>query len=95
MAQAPRASLRQIHRYSWVSLLVCWMIWVLNAYDREIVLRLGPTISRHFGLSADEWGTVATIVMLALAVLDIPGAIWSDRYGAGWKRARLDRKSVV
>jgi len=95
MAQAPRASLRQIHRYSWVSLLVCWLIWVLNAYDREIVLRLGPTISRHFGLSADEWGTVATIVMLALAVLDIPGAIWSDRYGAGWKRARFQVPLVL
>ncbi|PLO61993.1 MFS transporter, partial [Klebsiella michiganensis] len=33
---------RLIHRFSWVSLLVCWLIWVLNAYDREMILRLGP-----------------------------------------------------
>ncbi|WP_296261468.1 MULTISPECIES: MFS transporter [unclassified Pseudomonas] len=89
------ASLGKIHRYSWVSLLVCWIIWILNAYDREIVLRLGPTISRHFDLSADQWGTVATVIMLALAVLDIPGSIWSDRYGGGWKRARFQVPLVL
>ncbi|PCK92876.1 MFS transporter [Pseudomonas viridiflava] len=87
MQNNKKASLGQIHRFSWVSLLVCWLIWILNAYDREIVLRLGPTISKHFDLSADQWGTLATVVMLALAVLDIPGSIWSDRYGGGWKRA--------
>lgn len=90
-----KASLGKIHRYSWVSLLVCWVIWILNAYDREIVLRLGPTISKHFDLSADQWGTVATVVMLALAVLDIPGSIWSDRYGGGWKRARFQVPLVL
>lgn len=95
MPLSTSAPLRKIHRYSWVSLLVCWLIWVLNAYDREIVLRLGPTISRHFGLSADEWGTVAAVIMLALAVLDIPGAIWSDRYGAGFRRARFQLPLVL
>ena len=95
MQNNKNASLGKIHRYSWVSLLVCWMIWILNAYDREIVLRLGPTISKHFDLSADQWGTVATVVMLALAVLDIPGSVWSDRYGGGWKRARFQVPLVL
>jgi MFS family permease len=95
MQNNKKASLGKIHRYSWVSLLVCWMIWILNAYDREIVLRLGPTISKHFDLSADQWGTTATVVMLALAVLDIPGSVWSDRYGGGWKRARFQVPLVL
>ena len=95
MQNNKKASLGQIHRFSWVSLLVCWLIWILNAYDREIVLRLGPTISKHFDLSADQWGTLATVVMLALAVLDIPGSIWSDRYGGGWKRARFQVPLVL
>lgn len=95
MQNNKKASLGKIHRYSWVSLLVCWMIWILNAYDREIVLRLGPTISKHFELSADQWGTTATVVMLALAVLDIPGSVWSDRYGGGWKRARFQVPLVL
>lgn len=95
MPTEKKASLRNIHRYSWVSLLVCWLIWILNAYDREIILRLGPTISEHFELSPDDWGTIATIIMLALAVLDIPGAMWSDRYGGGWKRARFQVPLVL
>jgi len=95
MQNNKKASLSKIHRYSWVSLLVCWLIWILNAYDREIVLRLGPTISKHFDLSADQWGTMATVVMLALAVLDIPGSVWSDRYGGGWKRARFQVPLVL
>ena len=95
MATLKKASLRSIHRHSWVSLLACWMIWILNAYDREIVLRLGPTISKNFDLSADQWGTVATVIMLALALLDIPGSMWSDRYGGGWKRARFQVPLVL
>ena len=95
MATLKKASLRSIHRHSWVSLLECWMIWILNAYDREIVLRLGPTISKNFDLSADQWGTVATVIMLALALLDIPGSMWSDRYGGGWKRARFQVPLVL
>ncbi len=33
--------------------------------------------------------------MVALAVLDIPGSIWSDRYGSGWKRARFQVPLVL
>ncbi|WP_036114280.1 MULTISPECIES: MFS transporter [Luteibacter] len=95
MFKKTEAPLKNIHRFSWVSLLVCWLIWVLNAYDREIILRLGPTISKEFNLSPDQWGTVVTVVMLALALLDIPGSIMSDRYGAGWKRARFQVPLVL
>lgn len=95
MQNNKNASLGKIHRYSWVSLLVCWLIWILNAYDREVILRLGPTISKYYDLSADQWGAVATVIMLSLAVLDIPGSMWSDRYGAGWKRARFQVPLVL
>lgn len=84
-----------IHRFSWVSLLVCWLIWVLNAYDREMILRLGPVISKEFSLSPEQWGNVVAIIMIALAVLDIPGSVWSDRYGSGWKRARFQVPLVI
>ena len=50
-----RGKKRLIHRFSWVSLLVCWLIWVLNAYDREMILRLGPVISKEFSLSPEQW----------------------------------------
>ncbi len=85
---------RLIHRFSRVSLLVCWLIWVLNAYDREMILRLGPVISKEFSLA----GTVGQYRRPdhgSLAVLDIPGSIWSDRYGSGWKRARFQVPLVL
>jgi MFS family permease len=93
--KATRTLFKGVHRYSWVSLLVCWLIWILNAYDREIILRLGPTISNAYSLSPKAWGAIVSAVMLALAVLDIPGSIWSDRYGAGWKRARFQVPLVL
>lgn len=68
---------------------------MLNAYDREMILRLGPVISKEFSLSPEQWGNVVALIMVALAVLDIPGAIWSDRYGSGWKRARFQVPLVL
>lgn len=95
MATSRRGSLRKTHKYSWVSLLVCWLIWVLNAYDREIILRLGPTISEAFDLSPDQWGVIVSLIMVSLAVLAIPGSTLSDRYGGGWKRARFQVPLVI
>src|SRR5690625_4371344 len=88
-------SMKQVHRYSWVSLIVCWLIWVLNAYDREIVLRLGPSISETFDLSPDAWGVIAAFIMLALAVLPIPGSAMSDKYGGGHKRAKFQVPLII
>lgn len=88
-------SLKSIHKYSWVSLLVCWLIWILNAYDREIILRLGPTISETFNLSPEAWGAIASLIMLVLAVMAIPGSAMSDKYGGGWKRARFQLPLVI
>lgn len=90
-----RLCVKSIHKYSWVSLLVCWLIWILNAYDREIVLRLGPTISETFNLSPEAWGGIASIVMLALAVMAIPGSAMSDKFGGGWRRARFQVPLVI
>lgn len=86
---------RSIHRYSWVSLLVCWLIWVINAYDREIILRLGPSISASFNLSPDAWGVIAALIMLSLAILPIPGSAMSDKYGGGEKRAKFQVPIVI
>ncbi len=71
-----------------VSLLVCWLIWVLNAYDREMILRLGPVISKEFSLSPEQWGNIVALIMVALAVLDIPAPSGAIATGlAGNERA--------
>lgn len=88
-------SLGSIHRYSWISLLVCWVIWIINAYDREIILRLGPSISESFDLSPDTWGIIASLIMLSLAIMPIPGSALSDKYGGGEKRAKFQVPLVI
>jgi MFS family permease len=93
--QARPSLLRTTHRYSWVALGVCWLIWVLNAYDREIILRLGPTISQNFHLSPGTWGQIASLVMLSLALLPLPGSAFSDKYGGGHRRARFQVPLVI
>ncbi len=60
-----------------------------------MILRLGPVISKEFSLSPEQWGNIVALIMVALAVLDIPGSIWSDRYGSGWKRARFQVPLVL
>lgn len=94
-AKKSSLSIKSIHKYSWVSLLVCWLIWVLNAYDREIILRLGPTISETFDLTPEAWGAIASLIMLVLAVMAIPGSAMSDKHGGGWKRARFQIPLVI
>lgn len=98
--RAPRlargqASLRLVPFGSWVALTVTWLIWIINAFDREVILRLGPVISSHFGLSPEAWGTITSVIFFALAVMAIPGSRMSDRHGAGWKRAWFQVPLVI
>lgn len=53
-----QAPLRLVPAGSWVALLVTWLIWIINAFDREVILRLGPVISDHFDLTPEAWGTI-------------------------------------
>lgn len=89
------APLSRVPKGSWVALGVTWMIWVINAFDREVILRLGPVISAHFNLSPEAWGTITATIFFALAVMAIPGSRMSDRHGVGWKRALFQVPLVI
>ena len=89
------APLRLIPAGSWVALFATWAIWVVNAFDREVILRLGPIISDHFSLSPEAWGTITSIIFFALAVMAIPGSRASDKFGVGWKRAAFQVPLVI
>ena len=80
---------------SWVALGTTWAIWVVNAFDREVILRLGPVIGDHFNLTPEAWGTITATIFFALAVLAIPGSRASDKHGGGWKRAAFQVPLVI
>lgn len=89
------APLSLIPRGSWVALAVTWFIWTINAFDREVILRLGPVISHHFNLTPEQWGTLTAIIMFSLAILPIVTSRLSDKHGVGWKRAAFQVPLVV
>ncbi|MEB3752760.1 MFS transporter [Acinetobacter sp. MD2(2019)] len=80
-------SLKKVHRHSWISLLVCWVIWVIIAYDRELIFRAANMICEEFSLSPTQWGYTIACITLSLALLSIPVSAFSDQHTAGWKRA--------
>lgn len=90
-----QAPLRLVPAGSWVALLVTWLIWIINAFDREVILRLGPVISDHFDLTPEAWGTITAVIFFALAVMGIPGSRMSDKHGVGWKRAWFQVPLVI
>ncbi|MBM7825545.1 MFS family permease [Arcanobacterium pluranimalium] len=93
--QRGAAPLSKVPRASWIALAVTWGIWAINAFDREVILRLGPAITDHFDLSPEAWGGIISIVMLSLAVLPIYVSRMSDNHGTGWKRAIFQVPLVI
>lgn len=74
------APLSKVPAGSWVALGATWLIWIINAFDREVILRLGPVISEHFSLTPEAWGSITAVVFFALAVMAIPGSRMSDKH---------------
>lgn len=88
-------SLRKVHRHSWVSLVVCWIIWVVIAYDRELIFRAANMICEEFSLTPTQWGYTIAVITLALAVLGIPISALSDKHASGWKRALFQWPLII
>lgn len=85
--QRGEAPLSRVPSASWVALGVTWAIWAINAFDREVILRLGPVITDHFDLSPEAWGAITALIMFSLAIFPIMASRMSDKHGVGWKRA--------
>ncbi len=88
-------SLKKVHRHSWVSLVICWIIWVVVAYDRELIFRAANMICNEFNLSPTQWGYTIAAITLSLAVLSIPVAALSDKHASGWKRGIFQWPLVI
>ncbi len=75
-------------RASWIMLFLTWLLWVMNANDREIMFRVQPSIINEFHLSGVEWGYIVSLFFLAYALVALPAGIIADKIGRGWKRKK-------
>lgn len=75
-----------ISRYSWFSLGFLWLIYALNANSRQLMFFVTPALIATYGLTSNQIGSISGAVTFATAVLAIPGMLWADRGGRGWKR---------
>jgi MFS family permease len=73
-------------RASWIMLILTWLLWAMNAIDREIMFRLQPAIVNTYHLSPSQWGYMMSAFFLAYALLALPAGIYADRLGRGWRR---------
>ncbi|TKI04305.1 MFS transporter [Martelella alba] len=75
-------------RASWIMLFLTWVLWVMNANDREIMFRVQPSIINEFHLSGVQWGYLVSLFFLAYALVALPAGIIADKIGRGWKRKK-------
>ncbi|MCL6444551.1 MAG: MFS transporter [Alicyclobacillus sp.] len=71
---------------SWWMLCLTWLLWMMNANDREIMYRVQPEIVKEWHLSPSAWSAMVSGVFLAYALVALPAGILSDRIGRGWRR---------
>jgi MFS family permease len=83
-----RLTLPRGARASWIILFLTWLLWVMNANDREIMFRVQPAIINEFHLSGVQWGYIVSAFFLAYALIALPAGILSDNLGRGWKRKK-------
>ena len=73
-------------RASWWMLTLTWLLWFMNANDRELMYRVQPAVVKEWHLSGAQFGFFVSMFFLAYALVALPAGIHSDHVGRGWRR---------
>jgi sugar phosphate permease len=68
-------------RYRWVVLIVIWLVYIINYFDRTAVLTFLPLIRKDLGLTAAQAGVGASLFFFAYAIAQFTGGWLADRIG--------------
>jgi sugar phosphate permease len=66
----------------WVMLLLLWLMMFVAYLDRINISVAGPTIQKALHISPGEFGAVLSAFTFGYAILQIPGGILADKFGA-------------
>lgn len=76
-----KKGLEQASRYRWTVLIVLWLVYIINYFDRTAVLTFLPLIRSDLGLSAAQAGLGASLFFFAYAIAQFTGGWLADRIG--------------
>ncbi|REE07107.1 sugar phosphate permease [Paraburkholderia sp. BL27I4N3] len=82
-ARSPSTS---ISRYSWISLLMLWLVFAMNANSRQMIYLVLPSVIKEYNIGATTIGFITTLITVSTAFLAVPAMVWVDRGGHGWMR---------
>ena len=68
-------------RYRIAILVVIWLLYVINYFDKMAVLNLLPYIRKDLGLSPATVGFAASIFFFAYALAQLPAGMLADKFG--------------
>ena len=81
-----QGAIPRVPAISWGAMIVLWLVFAMNSTVRELWNRTSPYIVDEFHVSPEQMGMFATIMAVAMGVLPMVLANWSDRRGQGWMR---------
>lgn len=68
-------------KYRWVILVVLWLLYIINYFDRTSVLTFLPLIREDLKLTHQQIGTAASVFFFAYALAQILAGYLADKYG--------------
>ena len=67
--------------YRWTILLIVWLLYIINYFDRISVLVFLPLIQKDLSLTPQEIGWLASIFFFGYAIAQLSSGYLTDRIG--------------
>ena len=68
-------------KYRIAVLVVVWLLYVINYFDKMAVLNLLPYIRKDLGLTPATVGFAASLFFFAYALAQLPAGMLADKFG--------------
>lgn len=72
---------KNMTKYRWTVLIVLWLVYVINYFDRTAVLTFLPLIRQDLHITAAQAGFAASLFFFAYAIAQFSGGWLADRIG--------------
>lgn len=72
---------KNMTKYRWTVLIVLWLVYVINYFDRTAVLTFLPLIRQDLHITAAQAGFAASLFFFAYAIAQFTGGWLADRIG--------------